>query len=384
MCARSGRASRLQTGDRMFAMPMRASSLYPLAFAVVAAGAIGATACGTDRPPRIEDDARAMAPVPACIVPLPGRARGKGQTMRNLGEEQYWGLIFPDYDAQNKRLPVDAVTCTGVRVFDDPVFAGGTTRGSPIEVQDGDIVYGNGGDRVRIVWLRTHKWPDGSEAGALALVRAKEDFAEVYAIGAYRRSNGQLTLQAERLGTEVLASATDDGCQGQAKTTPCETDIALFIPRFGKLKRLTTIATEKRVRDGRGARRPRPSPVPAHGVAQVHGRRNPALRAGQGDGRGGACGPQNGARAVPPFARRNTRPGIGLALGSRLPRGDHRRAAGPRVVQRRARAVGQADQDPRPLTTPAATSPPPGEGASRGERAVAYRPAWAVCAAASG
>lgn len=187
-----------------------------------------------------------MAPVPACIVPLAARTHGAGQTMRNLSEEQYWGLVFPDYDTQNHRLPVDAVSCTGARVFDDPVFAGGTTRGTPIEVQDGDIVFGNGGDRVRIVWLRTHRWPDGSEAGALALVRAKEDFAEVYAVGAYRRSNGALTLQAERLGTEVLASATDDGCQGQAKTTPCETNVALFLPRFGKLARVTTLATEKR------------------------------------------------------------------------------------------------------------------------------------------
>jgi hypothetical protein len=187
-----------------------------------------------------------MAPVPACIAPLGARAHGVGQTMRNLSEEQYWGLIFPNYDAQNRRLAVDSLTCTGARVFDDPVFVGGTTRGTPIEVKDGDIVFGNGGDRVRIVWLRTHRWPDGSEAGPLALVRAKEDFAEVYAVGAYRRSNGTLTLQAERLGTEVLASATDDGCEGQAKSTPCETNVALFLPRFGKLTRVTTMATERR------------------------------------------------------------------------------------------------------------------------------------------
>ncbi len=211
------------------------------------AAASAASACGgSERPPRIEDDARAMAPVPACISPLAARTHGAGQTMRNLSEEQYWQLVFPGYDAQNHRLPVDSLTCTGGKIFDDPVFAGGTTRGNPIQVQDGDIEYGNGGNRVRIVWFRTHRWPDGSEAGPLALVRAKEDFAEVYAVGAYRRSNGELTLQAERVGNEVLVSATDDGCKGQAKTTPCETSIALFLPRFGHLVRAATIATEKR------------------------------------------------------------------------------------------------------------------------------------------
>jgi hypothetical protein len=166
--------------------------------------------------------------------------------MRNLSEDQYWQIVFPAYDATNHKLPVGSLTCTGQRVFDDPVFAGGTTRGSPIDVQSGDVQYGNGGDRMRIVWLRTHRWPDGSEAGPLALVRAKEDFAEVYAIGAYRRSNGALSLQAERVGNEIVVAATDDGCEGQPKTSPCETNIGLYMPWFGKLSRLATIATEKR------------------------------------------------------------------------------------------------------------------------------------------
>jgi hypothetical protein len=195
---------------------------------------------------RIEDSARAMAPVPACITPLAARAHGAGQTMRTLTEDQYWQLVFPGYDPQNHKLPLDSLTCTGSRVFDDPVFAGGTTRGNPIDVQDGDAQFGGGGNRVRIVWLRTHRWPDGSEAGPLALVRAQEDFAEVYSIGAYRRATGDLTMQAERVGNEVVVSATDDGCKGQPKTAACETTVTLYLPRFGRLVRAATIATEKR------------------------------------------------------------------------------------------------------------------------------------------
>jgi hypothetical protein len=217
-----------------------------LACVLFSAWAVGAACTPSERPPRIEDEARAMAPVPACVVPLPPRAHGAGVTMRNLTELQYWQLVFPAFDSTSRRLPLNAAACTGARVFDEPAFAGGTTRGSPIEVQDGDVVYGNGGERVRIVWLRTHRWPDGSQAGPLALVRAKEDFAEVYAVGAYRSATSNTTLQAERLGFEVLVSATDDGCQGQAQDATCETNVSLFLPRFGRLGRLTTMETTRR------------------------------------------------------------------------------------------------------------------------------------------
>ena len=212
-----------------------------------AAATLVASACAeSERPPRVEDEARVMAPVPACITPLPARTTATAGTMRNLREDQYWQLVFPAFDDDRKLLPVDALACTGARVFDDPMFAGGTTRGSPIQVQEGDILYGSGGDRLRILWMRTHKWNDGGEAGPIALVRTKEDFAEVYAIGAYRRATPQTTFQAERVGTEFLVSATDDGCQGLPKTAPCETKVTLFLPRFGKLVPLVAIDTERR------------------------------------------------------------------------------------------------------------------------------------------
>jgi hypothetical protein len=200
----------------------------------------------SERPPRVEDEARAMAPVPACITLLPARSNATAGTMRNLREEQYWQLVFPSFDVDKRLLPPDALACTGAPVFDDPLFAGGTTRGTPIPVQDGDIMYGSGGDRLRILWMRTHHWQDGGEAGPIALVRTKDDFAEVYAIGVYRRATAQTTFQAERVGTEFLVSATDDGCQGLPRSTPCETRVTLLLPRFGRLVPLVTIATERR------------------------------------------------------------------------------------------------------------------------------------------
>jgi hypothetical protein len=205
-----------------------------------------AAGCGTtERPPRIEDQARAMAPVPACITPL-GAATGPAGTMRRLTDDEYCQLVFPAYDTKNHVLPADALTCTGTAIFNDPVFAGGATRGNPIPVQSSDILYGNGGDRVRILWLQTHRWSDGSVAGPVALVRAQGDFAEVYAIGTYHSFPGQVTLETERMGTDVAVSATDDGCTGVPKDRPCRTDVTLMLPRFGQLDHIATFSTERR------------------------------------------------------------------------------------------------------------------------------------------
>ena len=87
-------------------------------FVGCAVAALSGACGGSERPARIEDDARVMAPVPACIAPLAARSHGAGQTMRNLTEDQYWQLVFPSYDAQNHRLPLNALTCTGGKVFD--------------------------------------------------------------------------------------------------------------------------------------------------------------------------------------------------------------------------------------------------------------------------
>lgn len=215
-------------------------------FVLAALPVLGVPACAeTERPPRIEDVPRAMAPVPACLLPLAAKPRAAG-TLRNLREEEYWKLVFPSYDASHHQLDPGAAVCTGASVFDDATFRGGTTRGTPIQVEDGDILYGNGGDHMRIVWLRTHHWQDGSEAGPIALVRVRDDFAEVYAIGVFKRAAGQSAFQAERLGEEFLVSATDDGCEGLPIIRPCETKLTLLLPRFGRLVEVAAFDTEKR------------------------------------------------------------------------------------------------------------------------------------------
>jgi hypothetical protein len=210
---------------------------------VVAAASFGCSSVA--QPARNEDVARQNAPVPACIMPMPVRAHSAG-TLKRLRDLQYWELVFPTYDAVNQRLPEGAVACTGVPVLRDRILEGGTSdRGWPRPIQENDALLGSGGDRLKVVFLRTHSFPDKSTGGAIALVRSQQEYAEAYAVGAYRSSVAKPVMMMERMGPEVAVTAQDDNCLAVQKG-PCETRMTVFIPRNGVLKPIAAFALKKR------------------------------------------------------------------------------------------------------------------------------------------
>jgi hypothetical protein len=216
-----------------------------LGFASAIACVSAAGCSGVAQPARNEDLARQNAPVPACIMPMPVRANSQG-TLKRLRDLQYWELVFPSYDATNRKLPQDALACTGQAVFKDPIFDGGTSdRGWPRTIEENDVLLGSGGDRLKVAWLRTHTFQDGSTGGAIALVRSQEEFAEAYAIGAYRSKTPKPYLMMERIGPEVAVTAQDDECLAERKGA-CETRMLVFLPRNGFLKPVASFALKKR------------------------------------------------------------------------------------------------------------------------------------------
>jgi len=196
--------------------------------------------------PKLEDEARLLAPIPACVIPLSAR-KGPGGTLRNLREEQYWQVVFPAYDADKHALPEGATTCTGYDVFADQSFKG-TRRihAYPEAVTEEDILIGSGGEHLKAVWLKTHVTEDGLDAGVLALVRAKESVAEVYAVTPFRAATPRPYFVIERMGNDVLVTAQDNACQGIKAGVPCENDLTLYIPRKGHLVDLGTFPLERR------------------------------------------------------------------------------------------------------------------------------------------
>lgn len=212
------------------------------------ASVLATVACsGAAKQPNMEVEARSLAPVPACIIPLALRNGASTGTLRNLREEQYWQVVFPSFDAKAMTLPEKPTTCTGRTVLDDPLFQGAQRIHAPSDpVTESDILVGSGGDHLRVVWLRTHSLPDGRSVGPIALVRAKENVAEVYAVGAYRSATPRPFFVLERMGPEVLVTATDEACTGKQFGFDCENNVAVFVPRKGVLVRLGDFATEKR------------------------------------------------------------------------------------------------------------------------------------------
>ncbi|MDB4934371.1 MAG: hypothetical protein JWP87_1343 [Labilithrix sp.] len=202
-----------------------------------------ASACATlEERPRTEDDARQLAPLPACLVQLrSGKPAGGGEhAARSLREEQIWPLVYPSFDPKRGTVGEEARTCTGRA----PMREKGLTGGTPAKIEEGAIALSGGSDRLKVAWLRSETYPDGTTGGALALLRTVDGTAEVYAVGGYR-GRAKTSFTTERIGPEVVVVAQDDGCAARKPKEGCEAVTSVFRPRFGVLERAAAIAQER-------------------------------------------------------------------------------------------------------------------------------------------
>jgi len=159
---------------------------------------------------KLEDGARRTVPVPICLKPLP--RHGAAGVVATLKPEDYWATVLPSYDAGMGAIDRSAPDCSGGSGSARRNSSKARARRATIKVTDADIAVESAPDGFKIVWLKTHHWADGSAGGVLALVRAREAYAEVYAVGFHRGSAAPSRFAFERLGPEILITATDDGC----------------------------------------------------------------------------------------------------------------------------------------------------------------------------
>ena len=212
---------------------------------------IGVTSlgCGGAQPrSKIEDQSRRIAPLPACVLHLPERRAGSAGTARKLREDEIVKLMFPSFDESKRTLPQGARSCTGSAVFDDPLFRDGQlvrSKAWPFIEQEGDMIYGGGGDRLKIVWLRTHTYADGSAAGPLAVIRSGERFAELFAVGTYKSQPERTRLATVRMGSEYLVTAEDDGCASHKEGAACQTILSVLLPRKGRFLPVVDVPVER-------------------------------------------------------------------------------------------------------------------------------------------
>lgn len=205
---------------------------------LVLLGGLGlAPSCAEPTRSQSADPSRALTPVPACVRRMPPRRDADRGFMPQLEERDYWSLVFPG--ASRSEVPGDGRSCAGGLLFTDPVFqgtkpiAGGSAEA--VVIPPDAILHGGGGNRLRVVWLRSHRADDGTAAGALALVRAVDDVAEAYVVGVYRGDAERTRLQVERMGGNLAVTAVDERCAGEKPSQPCESLMHVFLPYRGEL-----------------------------------------------------------------------------------------------------------------------------------------------------
>ena len=229
---------------------------------VVAFAGLVPLGCAHEAPSRslVEDQTRRAVPLPACVYHLAPRRPESAGTLRRLRDTEVVKLIFPTFDEDKRLLGAGAVACTGAALLTDASLASGKpARGSwPQVVEDADLLYGSGGDRMRVVWLRILAFDDGTVGGPLAIVRGTEHFAELFAAGTLRGYGERTTLGTQRLGSEVVVTASDDGCVGRKPGDACEKVMHLFLPRGGALRPVGDLALERVAYGGPGDASERP------------------------------------------------------------------------------------------------------------------------------
>lgn len=205
---------------------------------ILAASILGSCGGTPIDPPKAEHEARQLSPVPACATVLP--AAGP-QGMRASLHDEYWKLVYPAFDDHRKRLPPDALACTGDPVLRTEAFRGGSVI---TKLTEGEITYGGGADGIKLVWLRSHSVADDQVAGAVALVRLHDEFAYVVAVGAHRgRPDARISM--DRLGSELVLLVRDEGCRGRKPGQPCRSLLTVYLVRQGRLVQGAIVALEQ-------------------------------------------------------------------------------------------------------------------------------------------
>jgi hypothetical protein len=118
-------------------------------------------------------------------------------------------------------------------------------RSWPFHEAEGDIVLGSGGDRIKVAWFKIFTWPDGSVGGPVALVRANEQYADLFAVGALREPPERVKLGTERVGDDIVLVAEQDNCSGRKPGTNCESRLTLLLARRGELSPAAELSSER-------------------------------------------------------------------------------------------------------------------------------------------
>ena len=203
-------------------------------YLVALAAASTTAACGASpAQPHSEVSTRQQIPIPVCTTPLVPVARkmaGKA-VVRQLEPEEWAGVISPYFRPENGLGPTDA-DCTGHYLFANESLRGGiSATGWPRTLDSDDLDVRAGPEGMRVVWLHVLKFANGDIGGPMALVRAADDRAEVFAVGSFR-APPRSKASPVRLGNETLVVAESTYCPD---LDDCRKRADFFLAQRGRL-----------------------------------------------------------------------------------------------------------------------------------------------------
>ena len=188
---------------------------------------------------RTEDDARLMIPVPICVKRLP-RASTPGAVV-SLTPEEYWSLLLPSYDVGARTVDPTALDCSGRQSL---------ARLSPpdtkrIRVDPEKIVLAAGADGMKLVWLESHPLSEGVFEGLMAIIRQRESYMEVYAVGIHRGLPGGTRFTLQRMGPRLVVEAVQETCNGQGGDRRCNSSTSVYLMTTGALRHAANFPIEQ-------------------------------------------------------------------------------------------------------------------------------------------
>jgi len=192
---------------------------------------------------KTEDDARLMIPVPICVKRLP-RASTPGAVV-SLTPEEYWALLLPSYDGGARTIDPTALDCSGRQSL---------ARLSPPEtkrlrVDPEKIVLAAGADSMKLVWLESHPLSEGVFEGLMAIMRQKESYMEVYAVGIHRGLPGGTRFTLQRMGPRLVVEAVQETCSGQGGDRRCNSSTSVYLMTTGALRHAANFPIEQVARN---------------------------------------------------------------------------------------------------------------------------------------
>lgn len=190
---------------------------------------LGACAASTASS-KTEDDARQMIPVPICVKRLP-RGSQPGVVV-SLTPEEYWSLLLPSYNRNDKTVDPSAPDCSG-RASLQSLSPPGTTS-LPVDPERATLA--PGADGLKIVWLPSHPLAEGRFDGLLALVRQRESYMEVYAVGIHRGRPAGMRFTLQRMGPRLVVEGIQEDCQGEGQERRCRAATSVYLMATGALK----------------------------------------------------------------------------------------------------------------------------------------------------